>query len=880
MLILDAAMLQALEDHNDITYTVDITLAGHNSVDFTLTEDDLIARGSQITRAGGSDAFPLGHVYCTQLTLQIYRTPEREVVDFFNAKAVVRGVYSYDDQEYPFSLGTYYLIDNTKNGETIQIIGYDGVYAADMPATILKDRMPMLAKTAFEECCRYCSINFNADYVDEYGFASAPADWDDCDIMINSISDDTTYRQIMSAAIVLFGANAYISPFNNRMYVVPVKSQAPRVVRWGGNFDAGSPSYITGDDLDGGTFSPWNTGDSESDTFGGEADLITLDDPMSSPTIPLQNITVDGVKADSYLYPLSGGYLLNIDVSLFTQKQVIVNRVGSRVAGLTFRPFEMDYQSFPFVDLFQRVAFSDARGRTYESLITQIDIMLKGISTFKCEAETPARNNGLYKSVSGRIEAEASQARQAAAQAQEDAAEALSKVDGAMDEVGLEIVRMNSLIANSMGVFETIVTDSGGGKTYYLHNKQTMEDSDTIWKMTADGFAVSNDGGATWAAGIDAQGHAVVNVLSAIGIYADWIKSGRIISDNERAYWDLTTGVFSTSQPRVSDGLINNQIEQIILDQGRVTFKDLLYNGSTGKLQQETILGHLGTSYVMVPVPGTGGTSYTRRYVLALLGKNIAFSTTYSDDSAEVKEGAYAFYINSDTNGSSSPGNHKQVLLFLKTAYFQENVDFAKNVNAPYVIATEVTCDALTISAGARSMTIKGGTYSDTSATVYAKTFAAYQSVFVFADDSDAVVYETLSDVKGNRVYVIGDVRSSGAMKATAFQNISDERRKDVEEWDDRYDHVLDEIEPIRFRWKDKKDSADHIGVSAQKVLEALRSLGIIDSGIVSGSEESTYMVGYNELTTLLIRKVKQQQKKIDSLGQRIARLEKLLERA
>ena len=106
MLILDNAMLQALRDHNDITYTVDITLAGNNAVDITLTENDLISGGCQITRTNDSDSFPVGYVYCTQLELHFYRKTEYDNVDFNESVVVVHGVYAYDEEEYDFDLGT------------------------------------------------------------------------------------------------------------------------------------------------------------------------------------------------------------------------------------------------------------------------------------------------------------------------------------------------------------------------------------------------------------------------------------------------------------------------------------------------------------------------------------------------------------------------------------------------------------------------------------------------------------------------------------------------------------------------------------------------------------------------------------------------------
>ena len=85
-----------------------------------------------------------------------------------------------------------------------------------------------------------------------------------------------------------------------------------------------------------------------------------------------------------------------------------------------------------------------------------------------------------------------------------------------------------------MGVFETKETLEDGSTIFYLHDKSNLNESMTIWKMTADAFAVTTDGGKTWNAGMDSQGNVVVNVLSAIGINAQWINTGElVVKDNQ-----------------------------------------------------------------------------------------------------------------------------------------------------------------------------------------------------------------------------------------------------------------------------------------------------------------------------------------------------------
>ena len=90
--------------------------------------------------------------------------------------------------------------------------------------------------------------------------------------------------------------------------------------------------------------------------------------------------------------------------------------------------------------------------------------------------------------------------------------------------------RLGALLSQSLGVFTTEEKLENGSTVYYMHDNQVLEDSKTIWKLTADAFAVSTDGGKTWNAGLDSSGNAVLNVLSAIGVKAEWIDADTLES--------------------------------------------------------------------------------------------------------------------------------------------------------------------------------------------------------------------------------------------------------------------------------------------------------------------------------------------------------------
>lgn len=103
---------------------------------------------------------------------------------------------------------------------------------------------------------------------------------------------------------------------------------------------------------------------------------------------------------------------------------------------------------------------------------------------------------------------------------------AVSSATGFLDNT---IQQFTSLIANGLGLFVTreAVGETGGYK-YYLHNRPTLADSQYQWTFNSNGFAVSQDYGATWSAGIDADGNAVFNSIAANRVNAMSITGSEI----------------------------------------------------------------------------------------------------------------------------------------------------------------------------------------------------------------------------------------------------------------------------------------------------------------------------------------------------------------
>ena len=112
----------------------------------------------------------------------------------------------------------------------------------------------------------------------------------------------------------------------------------------------------------------------------------------------------------------------------------------------------------------------------------------------------------------------------------------LSNLDidtGAIEE---ELSEMSQLIINGLCLHCTKVPLQSGGYRLYLHNADTLANSQYQYVITAQGFMVSDDYGQTWNSGWDAQGNVVVNSLATITLkflegYGMYMRFGDVNSN-------------------------------------------------------------------------------------------------------------------------------------------------------------------------------------------------------------------------------------------------------------------------------------------------------------------------------------------------------------
>lgn len=124
----------------------------------------------------------------------------------------------------------------------------------------------------------------------------------------------------------------------------------------------------------------------------------------------------------------------------------------------------------------------------------------------------------------------------------------------------------NKLAAKS-GLYTTVIKGDSG-EIFYLHDAPKLADSQIVWKMTAEAWGVSTDGGKTWNGGMMVNGDVITRILTATGINADWINTGQLSvkkDGKEVLFVDVDTGTvrivadtFSLSSGETIQSIVDN----------------------------------------------------------------------------------------------------------------------------------------------------------------------------------------------------------------------------------------------------------------------------------------------------------------------------------
>lgn len=257
----------------------------------------------------------------------------------------------------------------------------------------------------------------------------------------------------------------------------------------------------------------------------------------------LYDVEITGIKVAEYVENSSKneaktyqsgktGYVIEISDNKLIQEgsgEKICRIIADRCVGLKFRPFTTGALTNIAWEAGDTIEISDRNGKQYKSFLTSVTLNPGAFEQLECSAKSVSRNKQKQYTLNQQVQAENKKNLKDERTAREKAIEELSQ-----------------RLSESSGTYTTVETQPDGSNIYYLHNKPQLSDSDIVWKMTAEAWAVSTDGGQHWNGGMTVDGDVIARILTATGVNADWINTGTIKAidkdGNTTFLVDVTTG--------------------------------------------------------------------------------------------------------------------------------------------------------------------------------------------------------------------------------------------------------------------------------------------------------------------------------------------------
>lgn len=515
MINVSNAFREKLEAGEPVRMVVDITFPDGTK---KTIDKDVMNGDNGFSDCADSSSFPIGATVCKTLTLSINNDQEQwKNYNFYGAKvhAYLKLQTSYaapesvsvllDESYNPIldSTGDSIIATQAATKDIIETID-KGVYTVTTPeqysdiinVTALDDmykanktytsglKLPQSLINLVRDACKTVGIGMNLTM-------------DHGDIIIRSIPDSMTFRQLFGYAAMVESANARIDYFGNLQFVKWdfEKADVPELKNYG------NPPTLSSDDI-----------------------VITGIKVTNGQSNDDANTDYSGMYGDE-------GYVLELENELIDtdQLQTVANIIGEQIVGARFRNLEGDLVYNPLVEFGDMVYTYDRLGNKYLTPLTDVSGNVGGLTTVKTQADDPIRGSSDFYGNSTKAIVVARQMVQKETSAREEA-----------------IQRLAETLNSSSGLYMTQKPQQDGSIIYYMHNKATMAESNIIWKLTAEAFAVSIDGGKTYPYGFAVTGELITRLLYAEGINADYINAGTLIvrdkSGNVIFEADMDTG--------------------------------------------------------------------------------------------------------------------------------------------------------------------------------------------------------------------------------------------------------------------------------------------------------------------------------------------------
>ena len=509
-----------LDNNINVNCFADIVTASGEKI--PISDSELWANGFEVNDSTSSNGtFTIGALIAGKLKIKlnnIYEDYSKYDFDKASVTAYVSKSFS-DGTTEKLKIGEYRVSETSYDGSLITLTCLDNInnFNREYDSNL---SYPTTAYEVVRDACIKCDVPF------------AMARFDNSDYVINEIPSDNqklTYGQVIAYILQLSGLWGKCGHDGELLIGWYDMSQFDSQGYDGGTFSTKTTPYSDGNNVDGGNFTDYSSGDiADGGTFTEARNYHNIY-TQKDLNVATDDVVITGVKVTvtskedkaKDVNALAGkeGYVVSISDNPFIsaeKAQTVANYIFKKIGGMRFRPLDATLLSNPLIESGDVALVTDRKQNTYSCFISNRAFTVGSGTKISCDAENASRNSA----------DKFSNETKAIVQARKVAQAQLSVYDKQMQ-------LLTQLMSQSLGLFKTEQVQEDGSIIYIMHNKADLNSSNIQWKMTANGMAVSNDYGKTWKAGIDKDGNAIVNIMSAIGINFDWAHGGTLTLGGE-----------------------------------------------------------------------------------------------------------------------------------------------------------------------------------------------------------------------------------------------------------------------------------------------------------------------------------------------------------
>lgn len=496
---------QLMTERQDFKCNAEVTLA--NGTVLPLGEDDFSIDNNSLVDAAGANTIPLGVALSRNVQLEIMNDDDHlSNYDFFGAKIRLYITFELSETTEKIEYGTFTVTQPEGYGNVVTIVGYDDMYKADKAySTTLT--FPATAKSVLIDSCDTCGILIgDSNFLhNDFQIPTMP-------------SSEYTHRQIIGFIAMIACGNVRID-----------RTGHLQIMTYDFNYDSGNVHTLT-----------------DYNTLTNDTNDVQVTGVQMTKTVTKTTTDEDGNENEEDVEELvkygSDGYVLEIENPLVAgHEETLVSWIYERFKDVTFRGFTMDYISYPIAEFGDKIKITDWRGKSFYSVLTDVNFVFFGYTTLQNSAESPMRNQSNYTSSE-----------------QKALIQGKELVEREKTNREIAVKKLNDTLKNSSGMYSTAEKQPDGSTIYYLHDKPTIAESQNVIKLTAEAIGFSTDGGKNYPYGFTITGEMITRLLYTEGINADYINTGALTvkdkSGNIIFYADMETGTVKISGDNVTIG--------------------------------------------------------------------------------------------------------------------------------------------------------------------------------------------------------------------------------------------------------------------------------------------------------------------------------------